>query len=292
MNLVTLGQTDLRVTPICLGTMTFGEQVDEATTHAILDHALARGVNFIDTAEMYSGPGARRDLRRDRDADRPLVRRAPRRCAKGRARDQGRRPVARHAVDSRRQPRSARRRHRAGLRRQPAPTADRRHRPLPDPLAEPQCADVRPDLFRPEARRRNSAGAGAARGARNARQGGQGAPHRAVQRDRLRPRRVRARGASLRPPARGDGAEPLLPDQSHARERAGRGDVPPRRVVARLFAARLRPAHRQVRRARVRRPRPAGSHEPVRQHEGSSAGAAPSRSPPHGATTRSRASTA
>jgi aryl-alcohol dehydrogenase-like predicted oxidoreductase len=36
--------------------MTFGEQVDEADSHAILDRAVARGVNFIDTAEMYSVP--------------------------------------------------------------------------------------------------------------------------------------------------------------------------------------------------------------------------------------------
>ena len=54
--LVQLGTSDLNVTPICLGTMTFGEQVNEADSHAILDHSLARGVNFIDTAEMYSVP--------------------------------------------------------------------------------------------------------------------------------------------------------------------------------------------------------------------------------------------
>ena len=54
--LVQLGASDLRVTPICLGTMTFGEQVNEADSHAILDRSLARGVNFIDTAEMYSVP--------------------------------------------------------------------------------------------------------------------------------------------------------------------------------------------------------------------------------------------
>ena len=54
--LVQLGTSDLRVTPICLGTMTFGEQVNEANSYAILDHSLARGVNFIDTAEMYSVP--------------------------------------------------------------------------------------------------------------------------------------------------------------------------------------------------------------------------------------------
>ncbi len=56
MQKVKLGQSDLQVTPICLGTMTFGEQVDEATAHAILDRSLERGVNFIDTAEMYAVP--------------------------------------------------------------------------------------------------------------------------------------------------------------------------------------------------------------------------------------------
>ena len=56
MNKVQLGCSDLHVTPVCLGTMTFGEQVDEATSHAILDRSLARGVNFLDTAEMYAVP--------------------------------------------------------------------------------------------------------------------------------------------------------------------------------------------------------------------------------------------
>ena len=54
--LVTLGRSELRVPKICLGTMTFGEQVDEPTSHAILDRAIERGVNFIDTAEMYAVP--------------------------------------------------------------------------------------------------------------------------------------------------------------------------------------------------------------------------------------------
>lgn len=54
--LVPLGTSDLKVTPICLGTMTFGEQVAEAQAHEILSHALARGVNFIDTAEIYAVP--------------------------------------------------------------------------------------------------------------------------------------------------------------------------------------------------------------------------------------------
>ena len=56
MNTIQLGQSDLHVTPICLGTMTFGEQVDEASAHVILDRSLELGINFIDTAEMYAVP--------------------------------------------------------------------------------------------------------------------------------------------------------------------------------------------------------------------------------------------
>lgn len=56
MTPIQLGTSDLFVTPICLGTMTFGEQVDEATAFDILDRSLERGVNFIDTAEMYAVP--------------------------------------------------------------------------------------------------------------------------------------------------------------------------------------------------------------------------------------------
>ena len=56
MKTISLGQSDLHVTPICLGTMTFGEQVTEQDAHRILDRSLERGVNFIDTAEMYAVP--------------------------------------------------------------------------------------------------------------------------------------------------------------------------------------------------------------------------------------------
>ena len=59
MQRIRLGQSDLHVTPICLGTMTFGEQVDSPTAHAILDRSLERGVDFIDTAEMYAVPARR-----------------------------------------------------------------------------------------------------------------------------------------------------------------------------------------------------------------------------------------
>jgi aryl-alcohol dehydrogenase-like predicted oxidoreductase len=53
---VRLGRSGLRVPPLCLGTMTFGEQVGQDEAHAILDRALEAGINFIDTAEMYSVP--------------------------------------------------------------------------------------------------------------------------------------------------------------------------------------------------------------------------------------------
>ena len=56
MKTITLGHSDLRVPNVCLGTMTFGEQVDEATTHQLLSHAVARGLTFWDTAEMYAVP--------------------------------------------------------------------------------------------------------------------------------------------------------------------------------------------------------------------------------------------
>ena len=51
-----LGKTDLQVSVICLGTMTWGQQNSEADAHAQLDLALDRGVNFVDAAEMYPTP--------------------------------------------------------------------------------------------------------------------------------------------------------------------------------------------------------------------------------------------
>lgn len=51
-----LGDTGLKVSSICLGTMTWGEQNSEAEAHEQLDRALERGVNFIDTAEIYPVP--------------------------------------------------------------------------------------------------------------------------------------------------------------------------------------------------------------------------------------------
>jgi aryl-alcohol dehydrogenase-like predicted oxidoreductase len=49
----TLPGTDLAVSEVCLGTMTWGQQNSDTVAHAQLDYALSMGVNFIDTAEMY-----------------------------------------------------------------------------------------------------------------------------------------------------------------------------------------------------------------------------------------------
>jgi aryl-alcohol dehydrogenase-like predicted oxidoreductase len=54
-----LGTSDIKVSALCLGTMTFGEQNSEDDGHAQLDMALDAGVNFIDTAEMYAIPPRR-----------------------------------------------------------------------------------------------------------------------------------------------------------------------------------------------------------------------------------------
>ncbi len=55
MDYTRLGRTALRVSRICLGTMNFGPQTTEADSHAIMDRALERGINFFDTANRYGG---------------------------------------------------------------------------------------------------------------------------------------------------------------------------------------------------------------------------------------------
>jgi len=53
MQHVRFGRTGLQVSRLCLGTMTFGLQCDEKTSHAILDAAAAHGITFLDTADVY-----------------------------------------------------------------------------------------------------------------------------------------------------------------------------------------------------------------------------------------------
>lgn len=59
MQHVAFGRTGLRVSRLCLGTMTFGLQCDEALSHAVLDTAAAGGIDFIDTADVYPLGGGR-----------------------------------------------------------------------------------------------------------------------------------------------------------------------------------------------------------------------------------------
>ena len=57
MKYTTLPNTNIKVSEICLGTMTFGQQNTESDAHEQLNYAVEKGINFIDTAEMYSIPG-------------------------------------------------------------------------------------------------------------------------------------------------------------------------------------------------------------------------------------------
>ena len=56
MKIKRLGRTGLKVSELCLGTMTFGGQASESASSAIMDRAVAAGINFIDTADGYPMP--------------------------------------------------------------------------------------------------------------------------------------------------------------------------------------------------------------------------------------------
>ena len=51
-----LGRSGIKVSRLCLGTMTFGQQNSEAEGHAQMDYAFARGINIFDAAEIYPVP--------------------------------------------------------------------------------------------------------------------------------------------------------------------------------------------------------------------------------------------
>src|SRR6202171_366202 len=53
MDYTHLGRSGLSVSRLCLGTMNFGPETDELTSHAIMDSALDAGINFFDTANVY-----------------------------------------------------------------------------------------------------------------------------------------------------------------------------------------------------------------------------------------------
>ena len=53
-----LGKAGMKVSPVCLGTMTFGREADEKTSFAIMDYFVENGYNFLDTANAYSNGGS------------------------------------------------------------------------------------------------------------------------------------------------------------------------------------------------------------------------------------------
>lgn len=65
-----LGRSGLRVSPLCLGTMMFGGATDEATSKRIIDKAGEQGINFLDTADVYSGGASEQVVGRAVAADR------------------------------------------------------------------------------------------------------------------------------------------------------------------------------------------------------------------------------
>ena len=231
----TLPGTELNVSEVCLGTMTWGEQNSEAEAHAQLDYAIAQGINFIDTAEMYPvPPNATTQGRTETYLGNWLARAAARRP---RHRDQGRRSRP-PRLDPQRPHRSHARRHRRGGRHQPRAAADRLHRPLPDPLAAAQRADVRRDRVRSGEGDGRAVDPRAGRRHGRADQGRQDPPLRAVERDGVGRVRVPARREGAGRAGPGDDAEQLQPGVAQRRQRSRRSAVPREDVAARVQPAR------------------------------------------------------
>jgi aryl-alcohol dehydrogenase-like predicted oxidoreductase len=135
MQYANLGRSGLRVSRLALGAMNFGMITDESVSHRILDKALERGINLVDTADVYGGPQAA-DMAQGYGISEEFIGRW---LAKSGRRDDivlatkvyqpmGLGPNDRPAV---RIP------HPAGLRGEPAPARHRPHRSLPDASRRP-----------------------------------------------------------------------------------------------------------------------------------------------------------
>ena len=293
MDTITLGRSDLQVSPICLGTMTFGEsQVDEAASHRLLDHALQRGLNFIDTAEMYPVPPS---AARYGDTEtiighwlrkRPDVRSRIVLATKAAGPVRGYQWLRNGSADVTADDIVAS--CEASLKRLNCEVIDlyQLHWPTRNvPMFGNLYHDPKND--RAGHAHRRAAARPAAPGASR-----QGAPRRREQRDALGRGRVRAPGRSRRAAAHRQRAERLQPAQPLGGQRPGRADASHAGVAAGLLAAGLRVADGQVRRAWPRpiRPSPDGCRSSPACT--SNAGAGPRRWPRRGATTRWRASMA
>jgi len=62
MEMTHLGRSGVAVSRLCLGTMNFGPRTSEPESHEIMDRALADGINFFDTANVYGGGGATEEI--------------------------------------------------------------------------------------------------------------------------------------------------------------------------------------------------------------------------------------
>ena len=253
-----LGRTDLHVSAICLGTMTWGQQNTEADGHAQMDLAFDRGVNFLDTAELYPIPpkpetqgrtetyiGNWMKARKNRDKVDP--------------RHQGGRAHAEHLVSRRPPVEAGARRHFRRDRQVAEAAADRLCRSLPDPFPGARRAMGRqPDAGRHDAaapRRGRDADRRDARGVRRTGEGRQDPPSRPVERELVGRDALHRRERQGRRPASGLAAERLQSRQPHLRgeprrdlrARGGRACSPIRRSrraisPANTTTARGRPA--------------------------------------------------
>ena len=129
MQFTHLGRTGLKVSRLCLGTMNFGPQTDEADAHTIMDSAHEHGINFFDTANVYGGADHRG--RTEEIIGRWFARAAgaaSRRCWP---------PSSTATWTTAQRGQAVGAQHPAGARRQPEAAADRLHRPLPVPPHRP-----------------------------------------------------------------------------------------------------------------------------------------------------------
>lgn len=105
-----LGRTGIKVSEICLGTMTWGSQNSEAEAHAQMDYAIGEGVNFIDTAELYPTTPVSAETQGDTErfvgswikvrGNRDRIVLATKLCGPGRAYIRGGRPINRQEIET------------------------------------------------------------------------------------------------------------------------------------------------------------------------------------------------
>ena len=134
-----MGRTGLKVSEICLGTMTFAGQSDEATSLRILDVAAERGVTFLDTADVYPIPPDLETAGRTEEVIGRWLAAAPGRRDQFVVATKCRARVGHRAQ----RPGTVAPAHPGRLRGQPPPASDRLHRSLPGPFARPGDADRR-----------------------------------------------------------------------------------------------------------------------------------------------------